>query len=334
MSATADYQDMVNHDNQLQITAKERPRNVSNCRSHKSIRKSLLLLLAYTILFASQMSAQQAQPPSSPPTLQLPAITLPSPFPAPLTNGNTSRASETVGTNAAGADFWTESGGNLFTTNTGNVGVGTTSPGYKLDVAGTGRFQTLGVNGTGYMRSLTVESSPTSGLMHINLDNNVNPGLLFQVRDPNGYYPSIHFAKEDGGTIGTIFGYKYQGLFLQSGPGQGIVFRPAGSDTNSVVLNASGNFGIGFGWWMAPAAKLHVNGNTRLGGDVIVDGNIAAKYQDVAEWVESRQELTAATVVVLDAERINQVLASSTAYDTRVAGVISDKPGLLLSTLR
>ena len=59
-------------------------------------------------------------------------------------------------------------------------------------------------------------------------------------------------------------------------------------------------------------------------------GNINAKYQDVAEWVPSTQKLAAGTVVVLDTARDNHVLASYSAYDTRVAGVISAQPGLSL----
>jgi len=65
-------------------------------------------------------------------------------------------------------------------------------------------------------------------------------------------------------------------------------------------------------------------------GAVTVTGNIAAKYQDIAEWVPARTPLPAGTVVVLDTDASNQVLPSSRAYDTKVAGVISERPGLLL----
>jgi hypothetical protein len=86
-------------------------------------------------------------------------------------------------------------------------------------------------------------------------------------------------------------------------------------------VDSRGFVGIGT---IAPSALLHVAGNVQ------VDGNIAAKYQDVAEWVKSEKSLTPATVVVIDPGEPNRVTASSSAYDARVAGVVSAKPGLLL----
>jgi len=65
-------------------------------------------------------------------------------------------------------------------------------------------------------------------------------------------------------------------------------------------------------------------------GDVVVTGNIGAKYQDVAEWVPAAEKLSAGTVVVLDATHSNQVTPSLRAYDTAVAGVVSAQPGLIL----
>jgi hypothetical protein len=71
-------------------------------------------------------------------------------------------------------------------------------------------------------------------------------------------------------------------------------------------------------------------GNYTFPGNVTVTGNIAAKYQDLAEWVESSQDLTPGTVVVLDSTKSNQVIAATHSYDSRVAGVISLQPGIAL----
>ena len=123
-----------------------------------------------------------------------------------------------------------------------------------------------------------------------------------------------------------------------------------GFDTNKIgfynanawrvaVLN-NGYVGIG----TTPSSyKLDVNGNTNVTGNInvfgppnsglgniTVSGNINAKFQDVAEWVPSSEKLPTGTVVVLDSTKSNQVVASTVSYDTRVAGVISEQPGIVL----
>jgi hypothetical protein len=57
---------------------------------------------------------------------------------------------------------------------------------------------------------------------------------------------------------------------------------------------------------------------------------VGAVYQDVAEWVPATSQMTPGTVVVLNPARPNEVMPSSSAYDTRVAGVVSEQPGLVL----
>jgi len=79
-----------------------------------------------------------------------------------------------------------------------------------------------------------------------------------------------------------------------------------------------------------PSSKLHVAGDAKITGDLTVDGNIAAKYQDVAEWVRTPVPLKPGTVVVIDPLETNRILPSSQSYDTRIAGVVSSQPGIIL----
>src|SRR5205814_7199786 len=82
--------------------------------------------------------------------------------------------------------------------------------------------------------------------------------------------------------------------------------------------------------------KLHVAGNINVtatateAGDITIAGTVHAKYQDIAEWVPASEQLSAGTVVVLDSTKSNQVTSSSVSYDTRVAGVVSEQPGIAL----
>lgn len=110
----------------------------------------------------------------------------------------------------------------------------------------------------------------------------------------------------------------------------------AASLTQLVTVTMDGNMGVGTNA-TPPSEKLEVNGNIKVSGTgnitaigTIEGGVIKAKYQDVAEWVESSQELNAGTVVILDSDKSNQVIASTSAYDSRVAGVISLQPGITL----
>ena len=67
------------------------------------------------------------------------------------------------------------------------------------------------------------------------------------------------------------------------------ILQVEGSNGGTVSLSAlaNGNVGIGTG---SPSTKLHVVGDGTITGNLTVSGNLAAKYQDVAEWVELSQE--------------------------------------------
>jgi hypothetical protein len=126
-----------------------------------------------------------------------------------------------------------------------------------------------------------------------------------------------------------------------SGANSDMYFRTGGSGATGfgparMVIDHAGNVGIGT---ITPGEKLEVSGNLKVFGTsagnitatgTIEGGNIRAKYQDVAEWVPTSEQIPRGTVVVLDSTKSNQVISSTQAYDTRVAGVVSEKPGIAL----
>jgi hypothetical protein len=250
---------------------------------------------------------------------------------------------------------------------TGFVGLGTGAPVVKLDVLGLSAPAFRAVRDNATIDSPSANAG-TAVLYNSNVTANNFVGLGFQTRDTAGNVRNLSFIKSvatartttgvsgdiafavsNGATlvealrvtsgsrvgIGTSapnFKLDLQGGQINSSGGLCIAgdCRTAWSQvssqwtTSGTTINYSGgNVGIGTGA-VAPVEKLEVVGNIK------VSGNINAKYQDVAEWVESSQELPPGTVVVLDTSKSNQVIASTESYDSRIAGVISLQPGLTL----
>lgn len=224
----------------------------------------------------------------------------------------------------------------LYTSFAGNVGIGTGHPTSKLHLA----------------------SGTDSGTSLLHLDTGVHGGTSFSVfgtaNNESGFNLSVYrsgiyttrlgvsqygevYLQPGGGNVGIGTSTPAHKLDVQGGRVNASVGLCIAGDckdswaqvgggsqwvtSGANVYYSAGNVGIGT---TTPSAALDVNGN------INVSGNINAKYQDVAEWVESSQKLAAGTVVALDPERSNQVLASTQAYDTRVAGVISAQPGIAL----
>lgn len=201
------------------------------------------------------------------------------------------------------AGQWANGGGGAISYSSGNVGVGTSSPGSLLEVR----------KDHGAGTELRVSNANTSGFAGVYL----NGGL----------------AQTSGGLLqwNNISGSN--NLFVGTG-GAAPLYLGTNNTPRLTVLPSTGNVGIGAS---SPTERLEVDGNLKLTGTgnitaagTIEGTNVKAKYQDVAEWVDSSEELLAGTVVVLDSAKSNHVIASTSAYDSRVAGVISIQPGIAL----
>ena len=199
---------------------------------------------------------------------------------------------------------------------------------------------TDGATNSGSLQFYTSSVGTLAERLRINSAGNIGIGTASPA-SPAGFAKMIHllgasnasYVVDGGGTSRAEFGVSSSGGWL--GTADNLPLRFVTNNAERMRLDSSGNVGIG----TTPNSqyKLDVNGNTNITGNLnasgaITGGTINAKYQDVAEWVQSSQELLAGTVVVLDQTKSNQVIASSQAYDTRVAGVISAQPGITLGT--
>jgi hypothetical protein len=121
-----------------------------------------------------------------------------------------------------------------------------------------------------------------------------------------------------------------QSIWLSSSKDTGISENPS---TGVINFQVPGNGNTrGFNFLYGSASKLSIDGSTGnvTAAGTIDAGTIKARYQDVAEWVPSSEKLSAGTVVILDSTKSNQVTSSTVSYDTRVAGVVSEQPGIAL----
>lgn len=169
-------------------------------------------------------------------------------------------------------------------------------------------------------------SNTNSGNVGINTSN---PTTRLHLFEPAGNGVSARFTIQDADSSAgfNLISWNRNWSFVSdNSPADGLSISSLGGA--NFFIGYSGNVGIGT---TSPGAfQLHVVGSGKITGDLNVTGVVNAKYQDLAEWVESSQELQPGTVVVLDSERSNQVIAATQAYDSRVAGVISLKPGIAL----
>jgi len=194
----------------------------------------------------------------------------------------------------------------------GNVGIGTTAPNYKLDVAGSG-ISLIGGGDVGAAVNITNTGKTATGTAN-----------YWNIYNMTGGYGNKLSFWAYAATNACAGGLCQDTLDIYD---NGLVHVPFNlgvgtTDTGSYKLKVSGNTNV--------TGNLTITANGTGTGNIVADGTINAKYQDVAEWVPSSEQLSAGTVVVLDSTKSNQVTSSSVSYDTRVAGVVSEQPGIAL----
>jgi predicted heme/steroid binding protein len=184
--------------------------------------------------------------------------------------------------------------------NGGSVGIGTNAPAASLHVRG-------GATTSGAARRTIVafDASPSA----LGVGGGISFGGNYSATSSTPDFANIWGIKE----VATD-NDKSGALLFGTTSNSGAPTERMRIDSSGVVTIAGSGVGT----------RLNVN------GDINVVGNINAKYQDMAEWVPSVEMLPAGTVVVLDPSVSNQVMSSTAAYSTTVAGVVSDHPGILL----
>ena len=194
---------------------------------------------------------------------------------------------------------------------TGNTGIGTLAPTGKLDVVTNSQDSFF-------------RSPASTGYSRLFVSNDAGGGFYMLA-----YGSAVAGTSSYGGLLNAnltlLLGTGANGLVVGANGPYPIVFSTFGADR--MRIDSSGNVGIGVS---APTVRLDVSGNLHTSGNAVIDGNIAAKYQDIAEWVPSSVAMEPGTVVVLDRKMANEVIPSWREYDTAVAGVVSAKPGLIL----
>ena len=145
---------------------------------------------------------------------------------------------------------------NLFVvTNSGNVGIGTTSPSAKLDVNGTAQ-----IRGSPSKTGLYVSSNGRVGV------GTTNPNELLDV---SGSVGNVEVTDDGAHLRFTRGGTNY---IRASNTGGQFFFTVNGNEDTSaaMVIRSSGNVGIGT---TSPSAKLDVNGSANVNGGLTVKGN-------------------------------------------------------------
>ena len=227
-----------------------------------------------------------------------------------------------------------------------NVGIGLASPASKLHVFGTANntlaiVESTGAQGTGF----DVRANSRRWTLGINI-NNLGSGK-FYIYDATSGVAASRLMIDTLGNVGIGTNAPVSRMHVVTDIQAQVSIEstsPTATDTAVDLRTTSRRWAFGINIFNLGPGKLSIfdvsaqqqrliidlDGTVTVPGNLVVSGNIAAKYQDVAEWVRTKDKMMPGTVVVLDQTAADRVMSSMHSYDTKVAGVVSPHPGLVL----
>jgi len=202
---------------------------------------------------------------------------------------------------------WATIGTHIYNTNTGNVGIGTMTPGAKLSVnanrAVFGGISILGGYGS---------SSYATELQATGTTGNVYLGLVGGISGSNGQITYLVTAPQFG----------YTGISsTRIGTAGFLPFTISTGGSERIRITTNGDVGIGT---TSPGTRLHVAGTTRTNILEVTAGSDLAEPFKIAD----AESIEPGMVVCIDPEQPGQLRIASKAYDRTVAGIISGAGGI------
>ena len=211
----------------------------------------------------------------------------------------------------------------LYMSSAGDVGIGTTTPGYKLDISGdinfTGKLREDGVEIFSGMIVPFAGSCPTGWTEYT-----VARGRTVVGQDT---------TQTEFDVIGETGGEKTHVLTTSEIPAH--THTSSGSD----VSNDDTCISVGTGGTVCAA---HLGAGTGSAGGGAAHNNLQpyivlvycqkSAGADLAEWTPSSQPIEKTSIVSIDPDNTEKIIISSQEYDSTVIGIISSNPGWLIGT--